>query len=136
MLKEFGNFLGFLIILFYGLTILNFILKYINKNYKDIIKNNKLLSKYFHVILKIIVKYHKVFGLLTILFILLHFAIQYMYKWISITGIVASIFMVLQVLLGAYGLYTKKRGGKWLFFHRVISVMIMVTILIHIILLF
>ena len=133
MFREFGGVLGFLIIFFYALTILNYILKYINKRYKNEIKKNELFSKYFHKLLKIIVKYHKVFGFMTVAFILLHFAIQYTNYRLSITGIIAAACMLLQVILGAYGVYTKKRGGKWLMLHRAIAALIMLTILIHVI---
>ncbi|MFM1539469.1 hypothetical protein, partial [Helcococcus bovis] len=68
---------GLLILLFYGLALLNYILKFINKNYREKIKNNKILNKIFPKILKPIIKYHRIFGLTTIFMILIHFSIKF-----------------------------------------------------------
>ncbi len=93
-------------------------------------KNEKLYSA-FTKIMKFIVKNHKIFGLLTIIFILLHFLIQFNLYGLRISGVIAAGIMLLQVGLGIYGSKAKKRGKAWLFLHRSIAVVLMIAIIVH-----
>jgi hypothetical protein len=82
--------------------------------------------------MKIIVKNHKLFGYLTVIFILLHFAIQFSQHGLNNTGVIAAGILLLQVGIGIYGSKAKKRGRTWLMIHRTITVVLLIAIAVHI----
>lgn len=127
-----GEFLGQLIIIFYILTISSFILVRINKNFKEyLIKNDKFYTL-FKKVLKLIRKYHSLFGILTIVFLLLHFTVQFISRGLNLTGMLAASLLILQVMLGIYGKTFKKKFKNWIAIHRIIAVVLLIAILIHI----
>ena len=133
MQQEMGELFGLLIIVLYILTVLNFLVKWINKKYGPSMKaNEKSYAKYKR-FMRFIIKNHKLFGLLTIVFLLAHFFIQFNLYGVSITGLVAAGLLILQILLGIYGSKTKSKNKTWLVIHRSIAVFLLVAILIHII---
>jgi len=132
MFEEIGGFIGYVIIVLYALTILNYFVKLINKKFREQIKKNVTFHKIFTKVMRFLIKQHKLFGVLTIAAILLHFYLQYNRIGLSITGVIAAGVMLLQVLLGIYGSKMKKRSHVWLIAHRSIAVLLAVTILIHI----
>lgn len=129
---EIGELFGTLIIIFYGLTILNFCFKFINKKYKKEIKKHKKFSEIFTFFLRFFMKYHKVFGFMAVLAILLHFYFQYTRFGLNIAGVIAAGVMIFQVIFGAYGQYTKRKGKLWLSLHRAIALFVFATILLHV----
>ncbi|MGE5627584.1 MAG: hypothetical protein ACM3X7_05630 [Solirubrobacterales bacterium] len=131
-MRQYAGFFGSMIVIFYGLTILNFILKWVNKKYPKIINKNKQVKMIFKKSMKIVVKYHKLFGILTIIFLGLHFWIFYSNGRISRTGILAALLMISQVVLGILGAYViKKRTGLWFSLHRVLAAALALVIFIH-----
>jgi hypothetical protein len=133
MLKQLGEFMGTIIVILYSLTILNYIVKFINKKYRTQLMKNEVLYKYFMTLMKFVIQKHKLFGLLTILFILLHFTIQFNQYGLNIPGVIAACIMLLQVGLGIYGSITKKRSKPWLMVHRTIATVLLITIIIHVV---
>lgn len=132
-MEELGGLFGYLIIGFYALAVLNFVFKYANRNYRDSLKKNEKFYKVFMNILKFLAKYHRYFGTATVIMILAHFYLQFSRFGISTTGMLAAGIMVLQVVLGVYGQYSKVKNKAWLKIHRVIAAVLLLTILIHII---
>ena len=131
-MRELGEFLGILIIISYGLTLLSFILKWLNKHFKKPIYEIEWLKNKFPKVMKYFVKYHRFFGFLAVLFILLHFGVQFSRYGVNLTGALAAGLIFLQVGIGIYG-FKKSKGSKtWLWLHRSVAVMIGVAILIHI----
>ncbi|MGB4659239.1 MAG: hypothetical protein WBI07_08670 [Mobilitalea sp.] len=131
---EIGELLGWLIIIGYTLTALNFVVKAVNKKFGKNMAKYPKFKKIYSTIMKILVKYHKLFGLSTIVFILAHFIVQYTSFGLRISGGVAAAVMILQILLGIYGAYVvKKRSGAWFILHRLIAVILLIVIAIHII---
>ena len=132
-MKELGEFLGWLIIISYGLTVLNFIVKAVNKKYSKQIAKNIKFKKHFTAVMRFIIKNHKFFGFATVGFILIHFAVQFTNRGLNITGLIAAIIMILQIFLGMYGAYiNKKRAGAWFYTHRTIAAVLLAAIFIHI----
>lgn len=127
-----GEFLGFLIILFYALTIAKYILKLITKYFGERLSKYKKFYEIYRKVSMLITKYHKLFGTSTILFILIHFIVQFTNEGLSVTGLIAASTMLLQVLLGLYGVLTKKINNAWKLLHRIIAVIIFIAIVIHI----
>lgn len=132
MIYQLGRLLGSAIVVLYGLTVMNYVVKFINKKFRNTLKKNPTFFKGYNIFVKIIVKNHPLFGLLTILVLLSHFLIQFNYYGLNISGAIAAGIMILQVALGIYGSKTKKRGGTWLTMHRTIAVILLIAILIHI----
>ncbi len=132
MFKEIGSLFGSITVLLYLLAILNYLVKFIYKKYRnELIINEKLYSS-FTKFMKFIVKRHNLFGVLTIAFLLLHFLIQFSQYGLNTTGVIAAGIMLLQVGLGIYGSKVKKRGGTWLLMHRTIAVLILIAIGVHV----
>lgn len=135
MINELGEFFGWLLIITFGGTILNYCLKFINKRYGKEILKYPFLKKYMRILMNIFVKYHRYFGLATIALILLHFTIQFYSKGISITGCISGILMIIQVILGVYAYLKKKsRKGMWFFTHRLITILLIISIISHLVL--
>ncbi len=128
-----GEFLGFLIILFYALTISKYVLKLISKYFGERLSKYKKFYEIYRKLNMFVTKYHKLFGLSTILFILIHFIVQFTTIGLSITGLIAASTMILQVLLGIYAVLTKKINNTWKFLHRIIAIIILIAITIHVI---
>jgi hypothetical protein len=132
MTYQLGFFLGVSIVVFYSLSVLNFIVKYINKRYRSRINSNPKLKSVFSPFMKFIVKNHKLFGLLTAVALIAHFTVQYLLFGFSMTGATAGAALILQVFLGGY-IYRKKiRKGFWFKFHRMLAFILVIAILIHI----
>ena len=132
MTYQLGFFLGVSIVVFYSLSVLNFIVKYINKRYRSIINSNPKLKSVFNPFMKFIVKNHKLFGLLTAVALIAHFTVQYSLFGLSTTGAMAGATLILQVFLGGY-IYRKKiRKGFWFKFHRMLAFLLIIAIFIHV----
>lgn len=131
MLSELGEFLGNIIIVLYVITILNYFVKFVFKNYRKLLAKNQTVYKLYTKLMRVIVKYHKWFGLLTILFILAHFSVQFSRYGLSIPGVIAAGTMALQIGLGIYGSKVKKRGKIWLISHRTLAVIVLIAIVVH-----
>lgn len=134
MFRELGGLFGWLIIFAFASTILNYCLKFINKRYINKISTYPQGKKIMKLLMRIFVSNHKYFGFATVIFILLHFIIQFTKFGLNITGFIAAILMITQVLLGVYANVKKKpRKGIWFTAHRVIAVLIIFSIIIHLI---
>ena len=129
-----GEFLGWCIVVTYGVAMLNFFMKRINRYYISKLPKEKAVVKdYFSKIMKPIVKYHRYFGLLAALALTIHFLYIYLNYWISTTGVIAAITLVVLVVLGVYGYLIKKgKKGNWLFLHRFVAFLMIFAISLHI----
>lgn len=134
MLEELSGVFGWMIVILYALAFMNYIVKYINKNFGQKIRENKNVDKYYKKFMKFIIKYHKVFGIVVFIAILIHFIGEFSRRGLSISGIVATGFMILLVLMGIYGAYvSNKRNKPWFYLHKGIAIIVAVTIVIHLV---
>ncbi len=134
-MSEIGGFLGWLIIIAYVGTILNYILKVVNKKYGKNISSGPTGKPIMSVLMKVFIRQHRYWGFATVLFLLLHFLLQFNQFGISITGVIAAAILILQVCLGMYGAYLhKKRTGAWFWTHRVIAILLILGVAIHLLL--
>lgn len=131
-MKDLGETLGILIIVFYSLALLNFVIKYIFKHNRSILQKNKKFFEVYKKVMKFFVTFHRFFGMTTILLILAHFYVQFSTRGPSSTGILAASLMFIQVGLGMYGIYAKNKWKQWIVVHRVLALLIGLAILIHI----
>lgn len=140
-MREFANLLGWITLYGFGLAILNFFVKFIFKNYiatfikkkpTEAKKYTKLISIY-KIVMKYVVKYHKVLGGIGMLVLLFHLTLELQYRHLSTTGLIAAILMVVVVILGILGatVFKKKPRGTWLIVHRVAAFSLIIFILLH-----
>lgn len=132
MFAELGELFGWLLIISFTGTILNYVLKYINKRYGKKITSNPRGKKVIKVFMTVFVRNHKYFGLATVLFILAHFVTQFTRFGLNITGGIAAAVMICQVALGFLA-HMKKwpRKGAWFILHRAIAVILIAGIATH-----
>lgn len=131
-MEDLGELFGGLIIFFFGLSLAQYVLKFINKKFGKTIRKAPKFNKIYIWVMKQTIKYHKLFGLMTIIAILVHFGIQFSTRGLSVTGLIAAFFMILQAVLGSFGFFTKTKSKVWLYSHRILSALILIAILIHI----
>ena len=128
-----GEFLGWLICIGFAGTLLNYVLKWVQKKYGKVISKNPTGKVVMPILMKVFVRNHKLFGMATITLLLVHFLIQFTQRGLNITGAIAASFMIAQVVLGMVGAFViKSRKGTWFIAHRVISGVMVLAILIHI----
>lgn len=118
----------------FGIAILNFFVKYINKVYINKLGNDKKEFKQtYRGFMKPIVKYHKFAGILAIIFLAVHFYATFSSGRIKFNGIIAGIIMLLVVILGIYGFkISKNKRGSWLKIHRVLAFVLLFAIVLHV----
>lgn len=132
MFEKLGGLFGWLLVIAFAGTILNYCLKFINKRYSKKIAQYPNGKRIIKMLMTIFVRNHKYFGLATIVLLLAHFISQFTRFGINVTGAIAAVLMVIQVLLGMYANIKKRpRKGLWFFAHRVIAVLIIFGIGYH-----
>lgn len=128
-----GEFFGILIIILYGLTISKYILRFIDKKYKDKLSKYETFYKIFSIIKKFVMKNHRILGVSSILVLLIHFIIQFSTIGFSLTGLIAAVLLISQAILGIYMVVNRKRFKTILKIHKVLASVLLIAILIHII---
>ena len=128
-----GEFFGILIIILYGLTISKYILRFIDKKYKDKLSKYETFYKIFSIIKKFVMKNHRILGVSSILVLLIHFIIQFSTVGFSLTGLLAAVLLISQAILGIYMVVNRKRFKTILKIHKVLASILLIAILIHII---
>lgn len=118
----------------YGIALLNFFMKYINKKYiNNLPKDKKPYIDIYRFIMRYVVRYHKIAGIIASISVIGHFYLMYNYRGLSIPGLVAAIVMWVVFTLGVYGFgINKNMRGSWVRVHRVLSFVLIVLIAFHI----
>jgi len=130
-MEDIGELLGIVILFFYGLTVLNFFIKFGLKHFRPQLMKHPKFFKFYMKVVKFFVTWHKWFGFATILAIGGHFYIQFTNEGLSISGVIAASAMLAQVLLGVYGKYFHPKNKVWFWIHRIIAIIIAVAIFVH-----
>jgi len=130
-MRELGEFLGFLIIVFSVLAISQYILKWFHKTFVSWFKKHPKFDKFYLKVMKFTIKYHKLFGFGAVLFLGAHFVIQIINIGPSLTGLVALAILLIQAGLGIYG-NTKPKNKTWKIIHRILGFLLFLAILIHV----
>lgn len=134
MFEEFGGLLGWLLIGSFVCTLLNYCVKFVNKKWGKKISTNDFGKKTMKLLMTIFVRNHRFFGVLTAVLLIAHFAIQFSQFGINLTGVLAAVFIMVQVALGIYAnLAHKPRKGIWFITHRTIAILIVAGIGFHLI---
>ncbi len=135
-IRDLIDLLGWVTAISFGIAILNYFVKYINKKYINKLgKDKKQIVDFYRKIMKLIVKNHKLAGAIAVFSVLTHFFIAFSNNIISITGIIAACLMAVIFLLGFYGAFINKNyKGMWLKVHRVIAFALIIAVFIHLLL--
>jgi hypothetical protein len=126
--------LGWVTAISFGLAILNYFIKFINKKYiSKLGKEKKQIVDLYRKVMKLIVRNHKLIGTVAVVSVLTHFFIAFSSNHVSLTGIIAASIMVVIFILGVYGAYINKNyKGMWLKVHRIMAFTLLLAIAIHI----
>lgn len=130
-MKDFAEFLGWVTVVCFVIGILNYVVKVINKRYlKDIPDKLKKIYKF---IMRNIVKYHKLVGIIVGIILIAHFIILFNLKGIRYIGMAAMITMIVTIFLGVYGAYIKKKPtGSWKTLHKIFTVITLILVGLHV----
>lgn len=131
---EFGKFLGWVAVWGYGIALLNFVMKYVNKQYVNKLpKDKKAYIDIYRTIMKYVIRYHKAAGIIASVAIMFHFYFMFTSMGLSVPGLIAAITMWTVFTLGIYGYAVLKNPrGSWVKIHRVLSFMLIVLIVFHV----
>lgn len=127
------GFLGWLAVVFVGLSLLNYFLKWFNKNWSAKLKEKSPgLAGIIKKVTQIILRYHRYLGMTAAAAMLVHLFLNINSGLISTTGLIAGILLVATAIVGVYGAYRVKKRGKWLIVHRSSVVLLVIAIAVHV----
>jgi hypothetical protein len=130
---EIGELLGILTAILFGIAILNFCVKFVNRKWvMKLPKENKFKQNYTAV-MKFLVKNHRFFGFSAAVLMVAHVVVQILFRWVSITGIVTASLAVITVVLGVIMFKAKKRTPAMLWAHRGAVIALIAAFLVHVI---
>ena len=128
-----GEALGIITATLYGVAVLNFFIKWGNRNWiMKLPKENSFRSAYQSV-MKFLVKNHRFFGFGAAAVMISHVIIQIIFQWVSVTGLIAAGLALLTVALGIVMFKSKKRTPAMLWAHRGSVIALTIAILVHLI---
>lgn len=132
MLGKLGGLFGWIMIVAFVATLLNYIIKMINKKWGKSIRQSTTGKKIMKVLTLVFIRNHKYWGLLAALMLVIHFLIQFNRFGLNLTGGIAAFLILIQVGLGIYANLKKcPRKGIWFVLHRTIAILIIVGIALH-----
>lgn len=128
-----GEALGIITATLYGVAVLNFFIKWGNRNWiMKLPKENSFRSAYQSV-MKFLVKNHRFFGFGAAAVMVSHVIIQIIFQWVSVTGLIAAGLALLTVALGIVMFKSKKRTPAMLWAHRGSVIALTIAVLVHLI---
>ena len=129
---NYGSLFGWLIMVGLTLTLLNYPVKAIYRKWVADLDKSSAFKKTYMKVQQVIVKYHRFYGLFATIMLISHLVIQVQYRWVSRTGLLAASLLILNVLLGIYGhYYKKKKRSAWFYVHRIVAVLALAAIILH-----
>lgn len=133
-MRELGEFLGWFTVVFFSLSFLNPVVKYVQKTFGKTLLKKETLKKPWQMFMKFIVKNHRLFGLIAALGAVGHFLVQYSRWGFVLSGVVPAVLMLLQGALGYLVSNAKKETKKTLLLvHKIIAVLMVLAIGTHLI---
>ena len=133
-MEEFGKFLGWVTVVCFGLSVLNYVVKKLNFVLRKKLDKEAPVLVMYTKLMKLIIRYHLYFGIGAGVFALLHLCLQLSAGRISLTGLIAVTLMILTVVCG---ILLKKTGAaarkKVLYVHRSLVVMVILVVIVHLI---
>ncbi len=128
-----GKILGWLIISAFALALLNYPVKLVNRKLVSRLQPQSRGRLAYQAFMKAVVRWHRYFALLAVVLLLAHFLVQFSQYGIRPSGVVAGALLLIQVALGAFGTYIrKKKHTAWFYFHRATAVLMLAAFAVHI----
>ena len=137
MIYEMGGLFGWLITISFAGTILNYILKRINRQWGKKINANPSAARLMKILMTVFVRQHKYWGFAAIISLILHFLIQFSRFGINLTGALAAVLMLCQLFLGFFLTAARKAKKKIrvsIVIHRIIAILLIIGIALHLLL--
>ncbi len=128
---ELGEFLGFLIVVCFVLAGMKYVFRLVDEKYFLTKVEEPKIYKTFKKIYDLLEKYHALFGILALVFIIAHLTVQTIYVHFSYTGIITAGLMAIQIGLGLYG--KKATTSGWYKIHRILPILIAISFFLHLV---
>lgn len=129
-----GIILGWIIVAGYIWLVMNYFVKVVNHKIISKLPQNSSFRKRYSWFMQAVIRTHPYVPLFLISVILLHLIMELIHTGFFITGIITISLMLIQIILGIYGTYIRnKKRGLWFYAHRTVSIMLGLSIIIHII---
>lgn len=128
-----GRALGVVTAVLYCGAILNFFIKWGNRNWVVKLPKESAFRTSYQSVMKFFVKNHRFFGLGAAAVMVAHTVIQILFRWVSVTGIVTAGFAVVAIILGGIMFKSKKRTPAMLWSHRGAVIAMTLAFFVHVI---
>lgn len=130
---QLGNLFGVLTAVLFGLAVLNYVVKFVNRKWVMKLPKESQFKKTYGACMKFLVKNHRFFGIGAAVLMVVHVVLQIVFKWVSVTGIVAAVLAVVTVGLGMRLFKAKKRTPAMLWAHRGAVIALICAMIAHVI---
>ena len=132
MTINFGELFGWLLFITLTGTLMNYCIKFVNKQFGRNATPDSFYKKSMKVLTVVFVRNHKYFGLAAVVLLLMHLTIQFLNYGPNLTGGLAASLLLVQAILGWNANSKKKpRKGAWFIAHRIIAVLIVAAVILH-----
>lgn len=132
-MNQLGNLLGILTAVLFGIAILNYFVKFVNRKWVVKLPKENKFKKNYMIGMKFLVKNHRFFGFGAAVLMVAHVVLQIIFKWVPVTGILAAALAVVTVSLGVVLFKAKKRTPAMLWAHRGAVIALVLAIAAHVI---
>lgn len=132
-MNQLGNLLGILTAVLFGIAILNFCVKFVNRKWVMKLPKESKFKQGYTTVMKFLVKNHRFFGIGAAALMVAHVVLQLIFKWVSITGIITAALAVVSVALGVVLFKAKKRTPAMLWAHRGAVIALILSFIAHVI---
>lgn len=130
-----GSALGWLIIVSLFLTLMNYPIKKINRAASRLPTTDtrrRLAAR----LTRFLTSNHRFLALITLFVLIAHFIIQSIYRWVSLSGLIAAVLVIATGLLGGFGQFVRhKKRGAWFYIHRTLAALLAIAVIVHVALL-
>lgn len=130
---QLGNLFGILTAVLFGGAIMNFVVKFVNRNWVVKLPKESKFKKAYMSVMKFLVKNHRFFGIGAAVMMIIHAVLQILFKWVSVTGLVTAGLAVVTVGLGIRLFKAKKRTPVMLWMHRGAVIALICVFIFHVI---
>mgnify|MGYP000993611412 CR=1 FL=1 len=130
---EIGKLLGILTAVLFGIAILNFCVKFVNRKWVMKLPKESKFKQGYTSVMKFLVKNHRFFGFGAAVLMVAHVVVQILFRWVSVTGLVTAGLAVVTVALGVVMFKAKKRTPAMLWAHRGSVIALIAAFVVHVI---
>lgn len=130
-MEKLGEVLGWAAAVCYFIAVANLFVKQIFRLWIAKLPKDNALRKVYQIFMRLVVKYHRYFGIAAGVFALFHLCWQIIHVRVSYSGVASAVLMALTAILGILIAYCHK--GSLTKVHRPAALTILAVILFHMI---